>query len=195
MFRLSTKRLDLVSATLEHISAELKSPEQLALILGAVVSPDWPPGQYDRSAQEYFRDRLQEDEQNNAGWYTWYAITREQPATVVGAGGYLGPPNDIGEVEIGFSVMPSWRRQGYATELVEALISNAFADGRVSKIIAHTTLQNHESRSVLFRTGFKRMDTTNDKDDIRFELKRNEMPAQPGAEADPASGDSLTAVR
>jgi ribosomal-protein-alanine N-acetyltransferase len=179
MIRLSTKRLDLVSATLKHISAELKGAEQLALLLGAEVANDWPPGQYDRNAQEYFRDRLQEVGSSDAGWYTWYAITREQPATVIGAGGYLGPPNGIGEVEIGFSVIPLWRRQGYATELVQALISNAFTDPRVTKIIAHTALHNHESHSVLLRTGFINMNTAHENDDIRFELIRKEMSVAP----------------
>ncbi len=175
MLRLSTKRLDLVSATLEHISAELDAPEQLTLLLGAEVPNDWPPGQYDRGAQEYFRDKLLEDEKLNAGWLTWYAMTQEQPVTVIAAGGFLGQPNDLGEVEIGFSVMPLWRRHGYATELVKALIANAFIDHRVVKIIAHVALQNHDSCSVLLRTGFKKMNTANENGDIRFELIRNEL--------------------
>jgi [ribosomal protein S5]-alanine N-acetyltransferase len=175
MLRLSTKRLNLVSATLEHISAELKSPTQLALLLDAEVPNDWPPGQYDRSAQEYFRDKLIRDGQSNAGWLTWYVITQEQPVTVIAAGGFLGSPNDLGEVEIGFSVMPLWRRQGYATELVKALIANAFADHRVVKIVAHAALQNHDSCSVLQRNGFKNTKTTDEGGDIHFELMRNEF--------------------
>lgn len=168
--QLTTKRLELRPATVEHIIAELRSNEELAIQLRVDVPRGWPPGQYDRSAQEYFRDRLHEDGKNNPGWYSWYAVTRAEPATVIAAGGYIGPPNEEGEVEIGFSVVPEWRRQGYAAELTTALIEHAFADRRVVKIIAHAAAANNESRSVLLRCGFNETDGVNDDGDTRFEI-------------------------
>jgi hypothetical protein len=61
--RLSTNRLELIAATLAHLSAELESPEHLATMLNARVSQGWPPGEYDwESGPEVI------------GWYGWYAL-------------------------------------------------------------------------------------------------------------------------
>jgi RimJ/RimL family protein N-acetyltransferase len=155
---LSTNRLDLIPATLEHICAELESPEQLALLLDARVEAGWPPGEYDRAAQEFFRDRMSEGGTGVIGWYGWYAIKRgelDHPSVVVGAAGYFGPPSPEGDVEIGFSIMPASQGLGYATEITEALIENAFADARVKRVIAHSMPSNAASHKVLEKCGFR----------------------------------------
>ncbi|MHB8055830.1 MAG: hypothetical protein ACYDH3_11350, partial [Candidatus Aminicenantales bacterium] len=59
--RRSTARLDLIAATVDHLQAELESPDRLATMLGAEIGPGWPPGEYTRKAQEFFRDCLLED--------------------------------------------------------------------------------------------------------------------------------------
>ena len=50
----TTERLLLVASTLDHLRAELASPAKLASLLNVEVPSDWPPGEYDRSAQEFF---------------------------------------------------------------------------------------------------------------------------------------------
>jgi RimJ/RimL family protein N-acetyltransferase len=169
----SSNRLDLIAATLDHVLAELESSASLAALLRAEVGSDWPPGEYDRGAQEFFRDRLQEGGEEVVGWYGWYAIRRatsELPAVAVAAGGYFGPPDENGDVEIGYSVVPSYRKQGYATEIVEALVHTAFTDSRVRRIIARTGTENQASKTVLERAGFRQLDSVDDEGNIRFEL-------------------------
>jgi [ribosomal protein S5]-alanine N-acetyltransferase len=172
MLQLLTERLALIPATIEQLSAELQSSQQLGILFNANVPDDWPPGQYDRGAQEYFRGLLENDGNLNTGWFSWYALTREQPVTVIAAAGFLGPPNENGEIEIGYSVSSGWRRQGFATELVKALASHAFMDPRVLKIIAHTAVQNLESSNVLLRTGFENTNTLNENGEMRFQFVR-----------------------
>ncbi len=155
--RLSTNRLELIAATLDHVCAELETAERLASLLKAHVEPGWPPGEYDRDAQLFFRDRLKEGGAAVIGWYCWYALRHGSSCQVpilVGAGGYFGPPSEEGVVEIGFSIMPAWQNIGYATELSELLVKNAFTDGRVLKVIAHTTPMNLASCKVLEKCGF-----------------------------------------
>jgi len=146
----STDRLDLIAATLKHLLAELESSKQLASSLNTVIGTDWPPGEYDRGAQEFFRDQLLENGEKAIGRYGWYAIRRAsvgQQAVVVAACGYFGPPTRTGEVKIGCSVPRSFRGQGYATEIAQALARIAFSDSRVHRVIARTTLKNlHPSR-------------------------------------------------
>lgn len=173
---LSTQRLELIAATLEHICAELEAPERLASLLSAQVEPGWPPGEYDRDAQEFFRDRLKEGGSAAIGWYSWYAVRRAtpaQPPVLVGAGGYFGPPGETGEVEIGFSVMPAWQGLGYATEIASALVERAFTDVRVNKVIAHTATGNLASRKVLEKCGFRYAGLDANSDDSLFEIRRN----------------------
>lgn len=173
--RYATDRLDLIASTLDHLLAELESTERFASVLGVEVGPGWPPGEYDRNAIEFFRDRLLEGGEEVVGWYGWYAIRRasvDLPAVVVAACGYFGPPAETGEVEVGYSVVPSFRRQGYATEIVHALVRIAFSDPRVQRVVARTTQHNNASISTLKRAGFMQAGSTDGEGIIRFELAR-----------------------
>jgi RimJ/RimL family protein N-acetyltransferase len=153
---IATPRLDLVPARLAALDAELRSPAELAAVLGAEVPGDWPPGEYDLSAIRYFRDHLAADP-DAAEWYAWYALLRPTDTgrpTLVAAAGFFGPPDDGGSVEIGYSVVPAFAGQGFATEIVRALVDHAFASGRVRRILAHTTAGNSGSVKVLEHAGF-----------------------------------------
>lgn len=157
MWFIHTPRLDLVPATLALVEADLQSREALGTLLRAAVPASWPPGEYDKSAMAYFRDRLSENPAA-AGWYGWYALRREDGAsgpTVVGAGGYMGPPGPDGVVEVGYSIVPESRGLGFATELVAALVTHAFTTPGVVRILAHTTPANLGSVRVLERCGFR----------------------------------------
>ncbi len=174
--RLTSNRLELIAATLDHVCAELEATERLASLLNAHVEPGWPPGEYDRDAQVYFRDRLKEGGAAVIGWYCWYVLRHGSPCqkpVLVGAGGYFGPPNEEGVVEIGFSIMPAWRNLGYATELAELLVRNAFSDGRVRKVIAHTKPANLASCRVLEKGGFAYVHRDEKNGDNLYVIMRN----------------------
>ncbi len=166
-----TKRLELVAATLRHVEAELEGPGALAALLGVPVPDGWPPGEYDRSALEYFREQLKAAPEA-VGWYGWYAITRgvDRPS-LVAAAGYLGPPRD-GLVEIGYSVVPDARGRGYAREIVSALVAQAFEQPEVGEVIAHTTDENMASRRVLLACGFEDVGPGAEARSLRFRVKR-----------------------
>src|SRR5690349_8386060 len=173
---LRTPRLDLIAATLAHVEAELESPSRLGSLLGAEIPDGWPPGEYDRDAQEFFRECLERGGDEVVGWYGWYAIRRSDAASsarVVGAGGFLGPPTPEGEVEIGYSLLPETRGQGYATELVRALLEHAFTHLDVQRIVAHTAEGNEASAAVLTRAGFSPAGRGAEPGSLRFEILRN----------------------
>ena len=186
--RLSGGRLDLVAATLEHVEAELDSPERLGVLLGASVRPGWPPGEYDRAAMEHFRDRLAADPAS-AGWYGWYALlppTGGEAPALVAAGGFLGPPDAEGSVELGYSVVEAFRGRGLATEMVLRLVERAFEDSRVARVTACTTPANVASLRVLERCGFRHSGEGPEPGTIRLERGRGlDVPA-PGAGPDAA---------
>jgi ribosomal-protein-alanine N-acetyltransferase len=179
--QLDTQRLTMVAATLKHVRVELESPEQLSVLLDAQVSAAWPTGEYDRDAMEFFRARLEEGGPEVEGWYGWYAVRKADargPRALVGAGGYFGPPDSEGVVEIGYSMLPEWRRMGYASEVVRALLERAFSHARVTKVIAHTAESNPASSGVLLRCGFVAAGAGEEADTLRFEHGRTPRAAQ-----------------
>jgi [ribosomal protein S5]-alanine N-acetyltransferase len=172
---LHTDNLTLVASTLAHIRTELDAPAQLGLLLDATVSPAWPPGEYDRDAMAFFRTCFEEGGKEAEGWYGWYAIRNADetsPRTLVGAAGYFGPPDTTGTVEIGYSVLPEWQRNGYATEMTCALVKNVFSQSSAGRIIAHTTEENPASIAVLIRCGFSAKGPGREAGTICFELVR-----------------------
>jgi len=152
-----TERLDLVPASLELLRAELDSAKHLEAALDARVPEDWPPGEYDRAALAFFCSKLEAEGPPSAEWYVWYAVRRALQGgkgLLVAAAGFLGPPQE-GLAEIGYSVIPSARNQGLASEIVQALTEFAFDQG-VERVAAHTSDSNPASARVLLRCGFLR---------------------------------------
>jgi [ribosomal protein S5]-alanine N-acetyltransferase len=167
-----TERLELVAATLEHLDAELSGPDALGALLGVTVPASWPPGDYDEDALQYFIARLEEAGESAVGWYHWYGMdlgSDGEPKSLVASAGYRGPPAEDGVVEIGYSVVPEARRQGYATEMVEFLVRRAFLFHPVQRIIAHTLKTNSTSAGVLLRCGFIRVGTGTEPGTIRYQ--------------------------
>jgi RimJ/RimL family protein N-acetyltransferase len=173
--QLYTPRLTMIAATLEHVRMELETPEQLSTLLDAEVSAAWPTGEYDRDAMEFFRARLEEGGNAVEGWYGWYVIRKADALNsraLVGAAGYLGPPDAEGTVEVGYSILPEWQRRGFASEIVQVLVQHAFTFAEVNRVIAHTLETNPASISVLLRNGFQAKGAGQEFGTLRFECAR-----------------------
>ncbi len=83
-----------------------------------------------------------------------YLIIDPTTMTVVGLGGFTGPPTD-GSVEIGYSIAPAHRGRGHATEAARRWVDIATARG-VTLVCAHTLAEENPSTAVLRRLGFRR---------------------------------------
>ena len=137
---------------------ELEDVAMLGQRLNATIPADWPPGDYDRGAIEYILKQLSLDWPQKDGRLSWYAVrrvTQLEPATLVGTGGYFGPPDAHGSVEMGFSISQLWRNQGFATEMVRALLLHAAQHGAVRRVVAHALETNVASICVLQKNGFQ----------------------------------------
>ena len=153
-----TPRLLLVAASRALLTAELHKPQYFPVLLGAALPTDWPPGEYDQEAMHYFLEKLTAGGRTAAGWYNWYALRKaegDKPRTLVGAGGFLGPPDAAGTAEVGYSIAADWRGQGLATELVAGLVQHAAVTGMVRRLVAHTHAANAPAQQVLLRNGFE----------------------------------------
>jgi ribosomal-protein-alanine N-acetyltransferase len=165
--------LELISSSAPHIRIELETPHLLAEKLNSVVSKNWPSGEYDRDAMEFFLSCYESGGEAAQGWYGWYAINIDAVSTersLVGSGGYFGPPDSNGVVEIGYSVLPQWQRRGFATEIVKTLVAHASSFEKTLGIIAHTSPENEASKKVLISSGFREVGS--DEGKLRFEHVR-----------------------
>jgi ribosomal-protein-alanine N-acetyltransferase len=119
---------------------------------------------------EFFLSCFENGGEAAQGWYGWYAINIDRDSgerSLVGAGGYFGPPDSQGIVEIGYSVLPEWQQLGYAKEIVRALVAHASTFEKINNTIAHTSPENEASKRVLMACGFTEVGMNEDK--LRFE--------------------------
>jgi RimJ/RimL family protein N-acetyltransferase len=90
----------------------------------------------------------------------WVMIEGDSGA-VVGDIGFHGPPDDDGAVEVGYCVVPSRRRRGYATEAAGAIVGWARRQRGVRVIVAGCDPGNVASIHTLERAGFRRAGEAN----------------------------------
>ena len=147
--------ITLLAITTDTLEAELQGDlAALAARLGVAVD-EWPPigGEWDLEAMRFFRGLL-EDRAADARFGPCYVVI---DSALVGHAGFFGPPDERGEVEIGYSVCESHRRRGIATAVIAGLCERA-ADLGCSTVRAHVRADNVASIRSLVRNGFVAVD-------------------------------------
>ena len=89
-------------------------------------------------------------------WHTNWQLRRRADGVVVGGACFKGPPNAVGQVEIGYGVEPAEQGRGYATEAVKRLVRWAFQQPGVQTVVAETAVENVASQRVLEKAGLSR---------------------------------------
>ena len=168
--------IELVAATPELTSAALAGPRELSAGLGAAVPSTWPPMFLDPPALEYTLERLAQGP-DQADWWLYFVVlvTDEGCRTLVGSGGYKGPPAVDGTVEVGYGIVRDHQRCGYASDTVRALLNRALALPQVHRAIAETLPELGPSIGVLRKCGFRLIGEGSEPGVIRFELTRAEF--------------------
>jgi len=172
---IATPRLEIVPATPDLVRAALSGPRALGEGLRASVPPTWPPDYLDPPSLQFTLDRLAEGP-GQAGWWLHFVVLSGDGGgrTLIGSGGYKGPPSADGTVEVGYSIVTDHRRRGYATEAVGALLARAFALAAVERVIAETLPELTPSIGVLRKCGFSLIGEGSEPGVIRFALTRAE---------------------
>jgi RimJ/RimL family protein N-acetyltransferase len=83
-----------------------------------------------------------------------YVIVRRSDGLAVGDAGFHGPPNEAGEVEVGYALAPQARGAGLASESVALLARWALAQPGVRAVCARVEPDNAPSIRLLERLGF-----------------------------------------
>ncbi|TYP89745.1 RimJ/RimL family protein N-acetyltransferase [Blastococcus xanthinilyticus] len=89
----------------------------------------------------------------SARWVTRVVRDPERELTV-GRAGFHGPPDASGMVEVGYSIDPAHRRQGYARAALRALLAWAADEPAVTTVRASVAPANVASRDLVLGAGF-----------------------------------------
>ena len=89
-------------------------------------------------------------------WIARPAVAVPEGVVVV-HGGFHGPPDAEGIVEVAYSVDPAFRRRGYARAMLRALLERADADPAVTAVRASIRPDNAGSKATIAGFGFKKI--------------------------------------
>jgi len=89
------------------------------------------------------------------GPFTHYQLLLAGEDLVIGDIGFHAPPDELGEVSIGFGLVPAARGRGFAQEALQALLAWALARPEVRAVHADTDLINMASQRVLLAAGMR----------------------------------------
>jgi RimJ/RimL family protein N-acetyltransferase len=166
---ININRLLLIPMEPVHVDAQCISNEALTKLLGYTVPESFP----------LFKDAFKHIQNHHRehgklpGWQSWFFIHRAS-FKLIGLGGF-GDLTD-GSIELGYEFVPEVRRQEFATEGAQAVISWAFSQEKVRTIDAHTLpVGTGESVGVLKKLGFAFVGNTIDSDAgdvLKWELRR-----------------------
>jgi RimJ/RimL family protein N-acetyltransferase len=139
---LRTARLRLYALDAEEAGAL----EDGRLPAGWTYAPDYPLPDTRDGVGLYLRHRDRA--------YGFHFVVRREDEQVIGEIGFVAPPRR-GVVTIGYAIVPSARRQGYATEAIAALTAWSLAQPEVDHVRAQTLPDNEPSIRALLRAGFE----------------------------------------
>ena len=168
-----SRRLTLVAATRDLVSADLAGRQEFAAAIGAEIPDEWPPELYESPSMRLALSQLGDPSEH--GWSLWYLLTkRHDSPKVIGICGFKGKPNCLGSVEISYSVLRSWRIQGYATEAVARLVTWAFSHQNVVEVTAETLPHLRQSIRVVQKNGFSLQGVGSEYGVVRYALHKSD---------------------
>lgn len=140
-----TDRLILIPITLKIAEALINGDNSEVLKLGINTNKAWPT-----SDTMDILPIIVETLKNSApsGFETWM-IERKDSKEIIGDIGFHGMPDENGEVEIGYGLVESERRNGFGFEAARAIMDFAIAHEAVKVIKADCLINNIPSAKIL----------------------------------------------
>jgi ribosomal-protein-alanine N-acetyltransferase len=132
-----------------------RRPDAAALI-GAELPDEWP----DAHDERFLRLRLRQMERDpQLEQWLVRALVLRRSKKMIGHAGFHGAPGVNGPrrldaLEIGYTVFPSFRRRGYATEAAAALMDWARDERGIRHFVASVAPSNDPSLAVVRKLGF-----------------------------------------
>jgi RimJ/RimL family protein N-acetyltransferase len=170
---IETANLRLVPCKLAHVEAVMREREELGQMLGVHIHRDWPvfPETID-----YVHESLKQTPVSHKWGFHLFVHAKDR--TLIGEGGFKGDPDEEGMVEIGYAIVPEYRRRGLAYEAARGLADYAFLHPEVKIVQAHTLHDGIASIRILEKLGMKFAGTAQDPDEgevLRWRVTRKDF--------------------
>ena len=166
MSRIRTARLCLMPCSLDVALSVVNDHSVIRTMPGISLPDDWPAKDLMGILPWYVKQLRSDPEMY--GWGIWLMIDSSSKQ-VIGDIGFKGRPEN-GAVEIGYSVIPRRRRQGYASEAASAIVEWAFGHKEVDTIKGECEKDNIPSIRILEKLGMTRRE--DDGDLLRWSMRK-----------------------
>jgi ribosomal-protein-alanine N-acetyltransferase len=151
--KIETDRMILIPMTFDFICDKMNANESFIEKQGIKINKDSWMNSDVIDILPILKDNLSKSATPD-GYGAWLFILRESDC-VIGGGGFKGAPDANRTIEIGYDIYEEYRRKGYATEAVLALINWARKTNGDIRITADCEVNNIASMKVLKKVGMK----------------------------------------
>lgn len=165
---IKSRRLSLVSMSPAFLAASLDGDiERASALIGLRVPHEWLD-------ERWLAVLRANDLYQHPDWQPWLlrAVGLEENGEMIGHIGFHTAPNpdylhDLapGGAEIGYTIFPLYRQQGYASEAVAALMDWAAHEHGVPRFVLSISPNNEPSRRIAQRFSFKQVGNHIDEED------------------------------
>jgi RimJ/RimL family protein N-acetyltransferase len=107
--------------------------------------------------QERIREHIASHHEQ-LGFGLFIVVDAETGKPIGRAGVHHGPRQDLEELEVNYLIAEPWRGQGYATEVVQAVVDHVRSAHGVTRLAAMISADNAASRRVAEKVGFELVD-------------------------------------
>jgi [ribosomal protein S5]-alanine N-acetyltransferase len=172
-----TARLALIAITPEALQSEQLADGRLGSITSAAVPAEWPPEHWEPHVFELLLTRFAADS-TEVGWHRYIALRHDGSRTLIGTMGGFRKAETPEECEVGYSVVPEFQGNGYATEATQAMMEWALAHPYLRAISAQTFPSLPKSIRVMEKCGMEFAGAGDEEGTVRYRLRRTACSAQ-----------------
>lgn len=124
MFELQTERLRLIRLNLENLRLLIEDRQKMEKNLGLKITVEILDEHVKKAMETSFKYAMEDEE--NYLWYTNWQIVLKEKNRSIGSIGFKSYPNENGEVEVGYEILPEYQGKGYMTEALKEIVKWAF---------------------------------------------------------------------
>jgi [ribosomal protein S5]-alanine N-acetyltransferase len=151
---LESQNLKMIFFTVDLLKLITSEKDKLGEVLNIRVPEEWPGP----DIAEILPFMVEELEKGLTG-PTWNGfIIHKTDNTIIGDMGLKDGPNEEGIADVGYSIIPAYRNQGYATEMLRRVIAWAFQEKGIQIVTADCLCDNIGSIRVLEKAGMHRLE-------------------------------------
>lgn len=159
--KLQSSRIDITPLSLDELKEYVKSRANFEKMKGYTISGESLPEAYCEEITEMV-SRMPSNwlvNSNDYLFYTLWIMLERSANRIIGLFTFNGKPNSNGEVEVFFSIEKSFRKKGYATEVMTEILSWGSKSKLFKYVLIEADFRNKAAMASLKKLGFQRVPT------------------------------------